>query len=233
MSYYNTVYRLTCPGDARANQHIFLTVMHTIWALFHNFVAEQLGQSHPHWSDNKMFEEARRIVVAVLQRVTYHEFLPELLNSRLMEKFHLWSGQGGRYDPQVWGSLMSEFSTAAYRVGHSFIPSDFGADLLTNSFFNPALLYSRTVGELVTDMANASSGRYDPRLVPAVTEFLYSRGQIGADLAAFNVFRGRDHGLRPYVEYLRLCTCRQVTRFDQLRSVMPLKAVNALRKLYK
>lgn len=92
--------------------------MHTLMAREHNRVAHALSQINPHWDDetlyqvipstNKMtlastvllcpasygpvvcmLQEARRIVIAEIQHITYNEFLPIILGKEVMEKFGL------------------------------------------------------------------------------------------------------------------------------------------------
>lgn len=66
-------------GDTRANENLHLTSMHLLWARHHNYVAEKLQELNPKWDDEKVFQEARRIVGAQLQHIAYNEFLPTIL----------------------------------------------------------------------------------------------------------------------------------------------------------
>lgn len=77
------------PGEIRVNEQLVLTCMHTLMAREHNRVAHGLSQVNPHWDDETLYQEARRIVVAVIQHITYNEFLPIILGKEVMEKFGL------------------------------------------------------------------------------------------------------------------------------------------------
>lgn len=69
-------------GDGRVNEQIELALMHTIWLREHNRIADILAQMHPNWSDEAVFQETRRIVIAEMQHITYNEFLPILLGKK-------------------------------------------------------------------------------------------------------------------------------------------------------
>lgn len=76
-------------GEIRVNEQLVLTVMHTLMAREHNRVARELAAVNPHWDDETLFQEARRINIAIIQHITYNEFLPILLGKDVMEKFGL------------------------------------------------------------------------------------------------------------------------------------------------
>lgn len=52
-------------------------------------IAGELGSINPHWDDETIFQEARHIVAAVTQHITYNEFLPMVLGKELMFQHEL------------------------------------------------------------------------------------------------------------------------------------------------
>ena len=58
-----------------------LAVLQTVMAREHNRVASQLQTLNPTWTDENLFQEARRIVSAEIQHITYNEFLTLLIGS--------------------------------------------------------------------------------------------------------------------------------------------------------
>lgn len=70
-------------GDNRVNEQVQLAVMHTLWARFHNVIARELSRLNPHWDDETIYQEARRIVVAIYQHIIYNEWLPIILGMLL------------------------------------------------------------------------------------------------------------------------------------------------------
>jgi len=59
--------------------------MHTLWLREHNQIAAELSRLNPGWSDENIFQEARRIVIAEYQFIIYNEFLPIILGMNNVE----------------------------------------------------------------------------------------------------------------------------------------------------
>lgn len=130
--------RLQCflGGDVRANQQAGLTVLQTVFLRHHNRLVGQLSRINPHWDDSILYEEARRLVSAQMQHITYNEYLPLIFPRSLMAQFDLLPKPNGfslAYDMNLEPNILNEFAAAAYRF-HSMVQvinSDF------NYFYDP------------------------------------------------------------------------------------------------
>ena len=79
MNYLQKSYNIR-KGDIRVEEMPLLTVMHTVWFREHNRIADELAALNPTWSDEIVYQEARRIVIAELQHIIYTEWLPAILS---------------------------------------------------------------------------------------------------------------------------------------------------------
>lgn len=61
-----------------------LMAMHALWVREHNRIAKSLYAINPSWGDEKLYQEARRIVGAKIQHITYNEWLPALIPSKAL-----------------------------------------------------------------------------------------------------------------------------------------------------
>ena len=87
-------------------------------------LAENIHQLKHDWDDETIYQEARRLLIAEMQKVTYREFLPAILSENLVfhpEGFLRTPVEGTQYRPDVNPAISNAFATAAYRFGHSMI----------------------------------------------------------------------------------------------------------------
>ena len=65
-------------GDVRGDENIALHSMHTLWVREHNRIATELKKINTRWSEEKLYQEARKIVTAMYQHIIYSEYIPKL-----------------------------------------------------------------------------------------------------------------------------------------------------------
>lgn len=191
-------------GDVRANENAALTSMHTLWVREHNRIAEEIAAEDPTLSDEEIYQQARSLVTAEIQAITYNEFLPALLGVETISDYE-------GYDAEVDPDISNVFSTAAYRFGHSMLSSEllrlnndgtvieYGNLDLQNAFFAPDEIIDNGIDSLLLGAASQQAQEIDTMVVDDVRNFLFGEpGSGGFDLPSLNIQRGRDHGLADY-----------------------------------
>ena len=58
-------------GEWRSNVVPSLTTLHIVFMREHNRIAKRLGEIHPNWLDEQLFQEAKKIVTAEMQHIVY------------------------------------------------------------------------------------------------------------------------------------------------------------------
>ncbi|CAH0564612.1 unnamed protein product [Brassicogethes aeneus] len=236
-------------GDGRSDEQPALTALHTVWVRYHNKIANVLGKLNLHWSDEKTYQETRKIVYSVVQHITYREFLPIVVGQDVMELFELnlvRKGYYNGYDDRVNPQIANAFSAAAFRFGHSMVQNTYvRADSDHRPIFNNVSLHldpenseniwrSGSVDRLILGLVNQPSQRRDEFVCEELTNhlFQFSDTPFGMDLAAINIQRGRDHGLPPYTSWREPCGLSPIKSWDDLKDIIPKETLARLQSLY-
>uniref|UniRef100_A0ABK9NGL7 Uncharacterized protein n=1 Tax=Glossina morsitans morsitans TaxID=37546 RepID=A0ABK9NGL7_GLOMM len=217
-------------GDARSSEQPGLLALHHVWVGEHNRIASELSKLNRHWSDEKIFQETRRIIGAMFQHITYNEFLPAILGRKILKLFDLELLQSGYYqgyDPDINPTVANEFSAAAFRFGHSLVQNSYmRCDRFHNVININVTLHEEfqrgdigTAGSLhrlLRGMSNQKSLKRDEFITPELTNHLFQTPgfPFGLDLAAINIQRGRDHGLPPYTRWRIPCGLSPINNWD-------------------
>uniref|UniRef100_A0A674NMP3 Peroxidasin n=1 Tax=Takifugu rubripes TaxID=31033 RepID=A0A674NMP3_TAKRU len=217
-------------GDHRANEQLGLTAMHTVWFREHNRIATELLRLNPHWDGDTIYHEARKIVGAQMQHVTYSHWLPKILGEAGMRMMGSYTG----YNPNINAAIFNAFATAAFRFGHTLInpilyrlDEDFqpiaqGHVSLHRAFFSPFRIVNEGgIDPLLRGLFGvAGKMRVSTQLLNTeLTERLFSMSHaVALDLAAMNIQRGRDHGIPSYNDYRTFCNLTSAHTFDDLRN---------------
>ena len=191
-------------GDIRANEQAGLTAMHTLFMREHNRQARRIAARWPTLIDEQIYVRARQHVGALMQKITYDEFLPALMGENPLAPY---TG----YNAFAFPNISNEFSTAAYRFGHSMLPTelaranndgstiDQGNIGLKDAFFNPANVTTIGIDPYLKGLTIQKAQEIDAKIVNDLRNFLFGApGAGGFDLAALNIQRGRDHGLADF-----------------------------------
>ncbi|HEY1686462.1 MAG TPA: peroxidase family protein [Tepidisphaeraceae bacterium] len=232
---------LFAAGDVRANENVELTALQTLFLRNHNMIATELAKDHPTWTDQQLYDEARELNIAEYQQIIYTGWIPAVLGPTAIAKY---SG----YKKNVNATIANEFSTVAFRFGHSLLSpsierlnndgtdiadvSSEGADIpLSEDFFDPYVLNptgavdpltghtSSDIGPILKGDASGVSEADDTMAVEDVRNLLFGNGGLGGqDLMALDVQRGRDHGIPSYNALRVAMDLPAVTSFAQITS---------------
>lgn len=69
----------------RENFWVGLELMHTLFALEHNAIADMLASNHPDWDDQRLFDTARLINAALIAKIHTIEWTPAILPNSSLE----------------------------------------------------------------------------------------------------------------------------------------------------
>jgi peroxidase len=233
--------QLFAAGDRRANENIELTAIQTLFVRNHNQLASRLQNSHPDWTDEQIYQEARKLNIAQYQSIVYNEWIPAVLGINALPTY-------GGYKTNVDATISTEFSTVAFRFGHSLLSANIGRETnqatpifdvskagteisLAQAFFNPNLLNpsgvvdpltghtSSDIGPLLKAMADGVSQANDLLAVGDIRNLLFGPlGAGGEDLMARDIQRARDHGITDYNSLRVAMGLPAVTSFAQITS---------------
>ncbi|XP_050520848.1 peroxidase-like [Daktulosphaira vitifoliae] len=237
-------------GDARVNAQPHLTVMHTLWMREHNRIADQLRYINKNWDDEQIFQEAKKIVTASIQHITYNEWLPALLGNKFLKKNQLellTNGYSNLYDDNINPSVSNSFATAVLPFANSMINETLGLYVetrtsnsnisLTNHFNNPSDVQINLMDELIRGLTMQNAEKIDMKFSEAVTNHLYSNPDNpkvgGMDVVSLDIQRGRDHGLPSYTQFRKYCGLETLNSFEELSRVMNKDSTDKLLKQYK
>jgi len=187
-------------GDGRANEHVALLSMHTLFVREHNRLAGEILERNPDWSDEQIYQYARHINIGLIESITYNEFLPSL-----GIELDPYEGYNSTIDP----SISNEFATVAFRMGHSQIgstmfrlnetrmPSPQGHLTLREGFFDVSpITEGGGIAPILRGLAYNVQPENDLMFVDDLRNQMFGPpGAGGMDLCAIDTQRGRDHGV--------------------------------------
>lgn len=237
-------------GDVRSNEHMTLLMLHTIFIREHNRLAERLYSINRHWSDERIFQEARRINIAQYQHIIFQEYVPALIGFSKAREYGLQALSHGYYkgySETINPGIVNEFAGAAYRIGHSMIPDAFpkyskdfqfiGELSLRETFHNPQGFGNpKDFDDCLRGLVGMRLPALDLHFEDVIKEHLFEfkdKPFSGEDLLARNIARGREFGFPGYANYVQLCGVGNIHTWQDLHTLMDPLVVQYLKGIYK
>ncbi|XP_036385878.1 eosinophil peroxidase-like [Megalops cyprinoides] len=221
-------------GDTRVNENVGLASLHTLFLREHNRLARALRRLNPHWSNETLYQEVRKIMGCYHQVITFRDYLPHIVGSDVMAS-QLATYPG--YDENVDPSVSNVFATAAYRFAHLTVQpymfrldadykesSQFPSVMLHQALLAPwRLVFEGGIDPLIRGLVGrpAKLNTQDHMMVEALRDRLFQyTSRVALDLGALNMQRGRDHGLPGYTAWRRFCGLSQPRNLPELARVL-------------
>jgi len=156
--------QVTSAGDPRVNENVGLALITTVFLREHNRLAAVKKAEQPSWSDEQVFQWARKMNIAQYQHIVYEEYLPAILSPAHMQHMKKY-----KYNHLTNANTNIEFSHAAFRYGHSSISNYY--------------LYDK---DLCLKYVSLPPGIFGPD--PYNAPFLPNTGQLGGPNQVPNAF---------------------------------------------
>ncbi|XP_053694357.1 peroxidase [Sabethes cyaneus] len=218
-------------GDTRVNVNPYVTLLHTLFLRSHNRLAKHLALINPHWNDGRLFEVARKINIRIYHKIV-HDWVETVLGSQLP------TGTLANEDARV----SNEFATAAIRFYNTMMPGEINDLVQSNQqmaldledlFYKPRDLRKKEYfGHLINSVLQQNAMSLDTSYVDDVAQLLFKTRNIGTDVLALDIQRGRDHGLNSYTSYYQLCTGKTVTTWTDLAASINPADLKTLQSAY-
>ncbi|XP_049620935.1 lactoperoxidase-like [Suncus etruscus] len=233
--FINTTARVPCfqAGDSRSSEQTLLATIHTLLLREHNRLARELRKLNPLWDEERLYQEARRILGAFMQIITFRDYLPILLGNEMQKWIPPYNGYNQSVDPRI-----ANVFTFAFRFGHLEVPATvsrldekyqpWGQEPelpLHTLFFNTwRIIYDGGIDPLVRGLlAKKSKLMAQHKLMTSDLRnklFQPTHTIHGFDLAAINIQRGRDHGMPGYNSWRKFCGLSQPETLEELGAVL-------------
>merc|ERR1711892_616999 len=107
---------------------------------------------------------------------------------------------------------------------------------ISDSFYKPFEMYDPdALDQILRGLIKGHAQNEDVFIGEAMTSkmFMDKKTGVGLDLAAQIIQQGRDHGTPGYTEWRKFCDLPILTKFSDLKSVMPESVIKRFRTAYK
>ncbi|MBD2595326.1 heme peroxidase [Nostoc spongiaeforme FACHB-130] len=194
-------------GVERANVQIGYVMLNVLCLREHNRICDVLAKNYPDWDDERLFQTARNILMAIILKIIMEEYI----NHITPYHFKLFADPEA-FTKESWyrtNHMAIEFDFV-YRW-HSAIPEKFVCNgkptHVVEILWNNKILIDQGLGSLMEETCSQAGTRIG----------LFNTPDILVELAELPSIRlGRELQLASYNDYRELCGFPRVTSFDQI-----------------
>jgi peroxidase len=240
-------------GDPRTEDNVVLTSIQTLFLREHNRLARLLQKQNPTWSDEMLYQTAKKIVIAEYNNIIYNEYLPALLGTDVTGRLGLdpQSIDNDKdpffrgYNQKIYPQVINEFATAAFRYGHTQLaysaytasrlykksdePKPISQYLFNNQFYQTSM--DDIIRGALVDYSYAANAQVNSYFEDWLFNGIFYRDSKRWSLPALNIQRGRDHGLPGYNLYREKCGLNRASKFEDFKNI-PENIVKKWKTLY-
>uniref|UniRef100_A0A915D5A7 Chorion peroxidase n=1 Tax=Ditylenchus dipsaci TaxID=166011 RepID=A0A915D5A7_9BILA len=225
-------------GSEHINFLPSIAALHSLFIRQHNRIAKELQNYNKQWTDEQLFQETRRIVVAQLQHITYNEYLPILLGRETWKKYALnphtasaGTSTSDTYDLNVDPSVLNSFAIVGqffYTMFDSRL-AQYGGDGLRimdrplSEYMNEpsSLFFNDKIDGILRYLIRQHVQEPGLHMTSEFKDKLFkNNGNLGLDLGALILQTGRDHGIPGYTAWREKCGGSPVHSFDDLEDLV-------------
>ncbi|HWJ36159.1 MAG TPA: peroxidase family protein [Steroidobacteraceae bacterium] len=212
--------KLFATGLERGNSSIGYVAISTLFLREHNRLCDALAGLQPHWNDERLFQTARLINIALVLRIVIEDYINHIAGQRVFvfdnsfaesQNWYRTNWMAVEFDMLYrWHGLVPETVNIKNQV---YKPGDFQT--------NNDLLESVGLAALIEGASNETAGK--------IGLFNTPRFLIWAECQ--NITMGRSFRLRSFNEYRKQFSLAPLTDWDQLTSDVQVQTT--LKGLYK
>jgi len=215
------------------NWWVGLAMLHTLFTLEHNAIAERLRSEFASWTDQELFDRARLINAALMAKIHTIEWTPAIVAHPTVEagmNANWLTIRRSKAEHHAAPYSITEEFVAVYRM-HPLMPDDFSfRSFSTGQVVDQCTLpdvAEKRARELMTKFSMAdlfySFGQMHPGAIklhnyPRFLQRLERTDAPTIDLATVDILRDRERGVPRYNEFLKLIDKEPVEKFEDLSS---------------
>ncbi|XP_023294043.2 peroxidase isoform X1 [Lucilia cuprina] len=230
-----------------------IAVLQTIFVREHNRLAKILSQINPHYSDERIFQVARKINIAQYQKITFYDWLPLILGpmyslaNRLIYSISPYEYVND-YDRNLDPAPFAEYAASAFRYIHQSIPGWFSmvssgrnsnqtmrlSDYFDRQDSMKLLMEGNNFDSLIRGLATQLEKRADGNVDREIKHHFDRKffDEFGTDLKAIDIQRGRDYGLPSYNDYREQCGLARAYQWSDFINEISEEKIELLKKFY-